>query len=141
MRFFVRFTFWLPVLLALGCGAGYKTAPVSGQVKLDGHPLVGAEVIFSPKSPEGGRPLPISAGQTDESGNYTLSGEGGFEGAVVGEHTVMISLDERNIPDKRVTHFGPPRNLVPDQYNVESTLTCTVPPEGKSDANFELKSK
>jgi len=86
-----------------------------------------------------GKDLPFSMGETDDQGNYTLKlAESGRDGAVIGEHRVIITANERN----REQPIGPegPRELVPRKYNRESTLTCTVPREGRKDFNLELKS-
>ncbi|MEN6496142.1 MAG: carboxypeptidase-like regulatory domain-containing protein [Thermoguttaceae bacterium] len=63
-----------------------ETLPVKGTVKLDGKPVEGADVAFYPKS--GGRP---AMGRTDANGSYTLSTFGNQDGAVPGEHSVVIS--------------------------------------------------
>jgi hypothetical protein len=128
----------LLLLLTVGCGRGYQFAPVSGRVLLDHHPLAHAQVRFYPSA---SKDRPYSVGETDAQGNYTLDAADGqgHEGAVVGEHRVAISIDERYLRKP----LGPrgPRELVPRQYNRDTTLTCSVPPEGKQDANFDLKSK
>src|SRR5262249_37405881 len=79
-------------LLAAGCG-GAKSAPGPGTGPLDGKPLANATVnsqpVARPGSLEAG---PGSAGKTDDQGRYTLRGIAGQNGAVVGEHRVMVSL-------------------------------------------------
>jgi hypothetical protein len=147
MRAYLRFCpLLLSLLLPFGCGKSYKLAPVSGRVMMDNRPLANAEVCFYPT---GGKDLPYSVGITDDQGNYELHlGESDSPGAVPGEHHVTISLDLRRDKAKskmRVESGGrmPTKlgDLVPAQYNRQSKLTCTVPPEGKKDANFDLKSK
>ena len=144
MRGFLQVSLLLPLaLLPLGCGKDYQIASVSGRVRMDNRPLANAEVRFQPTD---GKDFPYAVGFTDDQGNYTLHLDNGSDtpGAVVGEHHVVISLDSRT---KRPGMTKPsklekrPRELVPSQYNRNSTLTCTVPPEGKPDANFDLKSK
>ena len=129
----------LLLVLSLGCSSkGYQFAPVSGRVLMDNRPLAHAEVRFYPSVAKTG---PYSVGETDEQGNYSLvAADGsGNEGAVVGEHRVTISIDERNLRKPP----GPRgfRELVPRKYNSNTTLTCTVPTEGKENAKFDLKSK
>jgi hypothetical protein len=119
------------LLLALGCGKGYKLAPVSGRVTLDQHPLANAEVRFVPTA---GQDLPYSIDVTDE----------GTPGAVVGPHHVTISMNQARakiVP--RAGTRGAPKlgELLPSKYNRNSTLSCDVPPEGKNYANFDLTSK
>jgi hypothetical protein len=135
------------LLLLLGCAKSYKLAPVSGRVMMDDHPLANAEVRFTPVSDE---KLPGSVGVTDDQGNYELhfGSNRDTPGAVLGEHRVTISLDVRRNKDKSKMMMASgrkmptrPGEIVPAQYNEKSKLTCTVPPEGKKDANFDLKSK
>jgi glycine/D-amino acid oxidase-like deaminating enzyme len=133
------------VLLASGCGSP-RIAPVSGVVTLNGKPLAGAIVSFQPiKEDKGpGKALPTSSGTTDENGAYTLKTTTDQEGALVGRHTVSIiriNPQAVNRDTRHVTGTGlPPPDSLPDRYNEKSELTCEVPPEGKRDANFALKS-
>jgi hypothetical protein len=135
----------LPVLLlpSLGCGPRYQVAPVSGQVLMDNRPLAQAEVRFYPANPPKGAAVVYSHGQTDQQGNFTLKtflGDREVDGGLVGEDRVMITLNERDL-DRAGGPRGRPRELVPAQYNTNSKLTFTVPPEGSKDANFKLTSK
>ncbi len=146
MRGFLRRTWLLATLLLLaGCGRGYQLAPVSGRVLMDDKPLANAEVTFYPSW---GKDLPISVGVTNEQGDFTLQVGGdraNTPGAVVGEHRVRISVNPKKAKVMpKLTKFTTQkelRELLPPQYNLQSKLTCTVPPEGKTDANFDLKSK
>jgi hypothetical protein len=127
--------FVLLLLLSLGCGkSGPKNVPVSGRVTMDKRPLADADVMFLPLNPEPGKPAPESSGKTDADGRFTLKrNDGTGEGAVVGPAHVTISIFDLGTDNK------PPRGqLVPRQYNAESKLTFTVPPEGSTEANFDL---
>jgi len=133
-------------LLVGGCSSDGAVVPVSGRVTLDGQPLAGAHVSFQP---EGGASLSDSSAG---SGSYAVTGSDGTyalrlavgdrSGAVVGKHRVEINMrsdadddtDRRTRPPKQTT-------VIPPRYNLKSELSCDVPPGGKSDANFELKSK
>jgi hypothetical protein len=123
----------LPLLLS-GCGKSAKVVPVSGQVTLDKKPLANADVTFSPADADAKNPGALdSSGRTDEQGRFSLKMiQDKREGAVVGSHKVRISLIERGTTIV---------NRVPKEYNTESKLTFTVPAEGTTDANFELKSQ
>ena len=82
---------WLPaVVLALtlgGCGSDRpQTIPVSGTVTLDGSPIEGAIVGFTPTG--GGRP---ATGTTDTSGKFTLTTFEDGDGALPGTHTVTVT--------------------------------------------------
>ncbi|MEP3480100.1 MAG: hypothetical protein ABJZ55_12690 [Fuerstiella sp.] len=62
---------------------------VGGTVTLAGKPLVGAIVEYSPK--ETGRP---SVATTDSEGYYSLLYTNDYSGAVIGDHTIQITLAE-----------------------------------------------
>jgi hypothetical protein len=133
---------------AFGCGSGgsYKTAPVSGRVTLDDKPLANAEVRFHPTAkdivtPGPNQTAPYSHAETDADGKFTLKTflyDHDVDGGIIGENKVTISLNERNMD--KVGPRGMPRELVPAEYNTETTLKVTIPPEGKTE-NLELKSK
>jgi hypothetical protein len=132
-----------------GCGGGdeVQTVSVSGIVTLDGKPLEGALVRFEPTE---GSPTAEgwsdSSGLTDAQGKFTLETGGGQSGAIVGKHRVTIttvdpdfeidvSTETQEIPK------GKGREKLPSRYNTKTELSFTVPPEGSSAANFDLKSK
>ena len=86
-----RWIVWLPaVVLALalaGCGSDRpQTIRVSGTVTLDGSPVEGATVGFTPAG--GGR---LATGTTDASGKFTLTTFEDGDGAVPGTHTVTVT--------------------------------------------------
>ena len=129
------------LVLGLGCGSG-KFAPVSGTVTMNGKPLAGALVIFSPIAREGSIDAgPGSSGKTNDKGEYTLTSDTGRTGALVGKHRVSVSLmnpgtsesDERRRPGQLV-------NQVPVRYNGKTELTYEVPAGGTDKADFALKS-
>jgi hypothetical protein len=133
------------VVLALapaGCGGGsYQTAPVSGQVLLDGKALPNAMVMFVPETTSGAKdPVPSSVGTTGEDGHYSLVLQSGAnkDGAVVGKHKVVITLGAGggSTEAKRTLH-----KQLPERYNRKTELVCDVPAAGRNDANFDLKSK
>lgn len=77
-----------------GCGDS-SIAPVSGKVTLDGAPVAGIRLVFSPILSEGKNdPGPWSSGLTNESGDYSLETRYKDEGAVVGQHTVSFVYDD-----------------------------------------------
>jgi hypothetical protein len=123
----------LPLLL-LGCGSrGSKVVRVSGRVTLDKKALVNATVIFSPaeSDPKDATNME-AAGQTDDEGRYSLKmNQSGRDGAAVGSYKVRISLIERGASLV---------NRLPKSYNQDTQLTFTVPPEGTTEANFDLTS-
>jgi hypothetical protein len=125
---------------ALGCN-GDGIARVSGKVTLNGKPLANADVHFQPiGSKNNPNPGPGSHGKTDANGNYTLRLQTDEDrlGAVVGKHRVMIYAYERAGPQ---SDAGSPKlkDKVPLRYNEKSELTCDVPKDGRSDADFALQ--
>jgi hypothetical protein len=129
-------------ILLLGCGPGYRTAPVSGRITLDGAPLDGASVTFTPIPNEesSGQFGMGSYGKTDGEGRYSLKLiETDTQGAAVGEHRVQVSLPENSGSDSSA---GQASDRVPARYRgLESELTITVPEEGTTEANFDLQSQ
>ncbi|MHB9081972.1 MAG: hypothetical protein ACYC3X_31290 [Pirellulaceae bacterium] len=78
------------LLVCVGCGekAGVSgTVPVTGLVMLDGKPVAGASVTFSPTG-KGGR---AAVGTTDAEGRYTLTTMKPGDGAIPGSYNVAIS--------------------------------------------------
>ncbi len=138
----MRVRLWLLALpLAFGCGGGSKTAPVSGRVTLDNKPLRKAKVNFQPIAREGdNNPGGGSYAETDADGRFTLKTVfGEQDGAVAGTHRVEISAFDREVDpanDRDRT-----RNLVPPEYNRDTTLRFEVPRGGTREANFDLKSR
>ncbi|TVQ04157.1 MAG: hypothetical protein EA381_00585 [Planctomycetaceae bacterium] len=58
-------------LVSIGCGSsGPQVNLVEGQVTMDGSPLAGSTVMFSPTPSSSGR---AAAGVTDASGAYKLT--------------------------------------------------------------------
>jgi len=133
------------LLASGGCGSSGnqpELGTVSGVVKMDGQPLVGVLVSFSPAN---GR---TSTGVTDAQGKYELTYAHGAKGASVGQHTVHISSrggpEGGGDPDEETRGKDAPRQdyfkgKIPAQYDQKSTLTATVKP-GKNTFDFELKS-
>jgi len=131
-------------LLLAGCGGGsekYKTAPVSGRVTLDSKPLADATVEFVPERGKAEKDiLPSSVGVTTEDGRYSLvlETESKPTGAVVGKHKVFITLGASGSSKDSKPTF---HQQLPERYNRRTELRCEVPADGRSDANFDLKSR
>jgi len=97
------------VLLGPGCGRGPKRPvvhPVKGRVMLDGQPLEGVGVSFSPVVKGQG----VTAfGKTLADGSYTLTstrGGGLGAGAVAGEYAVMLQKFVDVVPDAVPPEFS-----------------------------------
>lgn len=149
--------------LAIGCGPTADTvAPVSGRVTVDGKPVKNASIQFTPVGKRAAGAI------TDDNGNYKLSTYGQFDGAVLGEHKVAISLrkpiymgppkknpdpepvsDDPNVLTVRPAEGGVPKQAqqwkspVPEKYWDDSTsgLTRVVEGKGENNFDFELKSQ
>lgn len=116
--------------LTVGCDKGLSG--VSGRVTLDGKPLPGAHVEFTPLS---GRP---SMGKTDTEGHYKLEYSTSKSGVEPGEHTVRIgTYEEESFDMKTGEPVAEIAEIVPQKYNSETTLTEQVKP-GKNSINFKL---
>src|SRR5690606_9935638 len=72
-----------------GCSeSGPPLGIVSGQVTLDGKPLEGAAIVFTPKAQAAD--AGSSRGKTGPDGQYSLSFGSRRSGAYLGEHNVII---------------------------------------------------
>ena len=99
----------------VGCadkGADVGTTAVTGTVTLDGQPVEGASVSFSPKSADGRG----AAGLTDASGRFSLTTVASGDGAMPGSYQVAVS--------KTTTSGGPdvsglesdPSKMTPEDF-------------------------
>lgn len=157
----MRFTVFLGLLCTVaiaGCGSGVDVQSVTGRVTLDGAPIKGATVTFSPVEGGGGK---AAVGIADADGQFKLADMGsGAEGAVAGEYEVGVlwfkpSADSSNAtgesgggatPEKddakSRSGVSGPESLLPVAYQdpKSSGLKATVV-KGKNEFNFELDSK
>jgi hypothetical protein len=85
-----RFVFLLPLIaLVAGCGPAIEFGQVSGTVRAGGLPLPGVLVTFIPEA-NGPAAAVRSMGVTDDNGQYRLKTESQRDGAVLGQHRVII---------------------------------------------------
>ncbi|HJZ53797.1 MAG TPA: carboxypeptidase-like regulatory domain-containing protein [Gemmataceae bacterium] len=131
------------LLLVAGCSGGPDLAPVSGRITLDGKPLADATVGFYPV---GANTDVMSTGRTNSNGEYSLKTVMKNQpGAVVGQHRVSITVEPdltgSDLPADQLGKVARPPKLPARYQGQESELNCNVPPGGKTDANFDLKSK
>ena len=81
---------------------------------------------------------PGSHAITGSDGRFTLRvGVEDIDGAMVGKHTVRISLPDKPAGDPGGAYLT--RELLPARYNSTSALTFDVPADGTTDAVFDLK--
>jgi len=144
------------VLLAMtGCngasgGADHPpTYPVTGKVLYKDQPVADAMVSFRSGPAE---KAVAAAGKTDANGNFELTSFEPGDGAVAGEHKVIVvkTIIEGEDPsyfDTNSPNYGktPPKTtkkfLVPEKYSKfeSSGLTATVKDSGTSEVTLELK--
>ena len=143
--------FALPCFVLPGCsgGAGFSVEMVEGTITLDGVPVVGATVGFSPIDSEG---IP-AVGKTNESGKFILTATQGGQygkGTMLGKYNVSVTKEqlEREYTAQELQRMdagAPPPNIpvvsvVPKKYNnpKNSGLTAEVV-RGKNTFNFVLE--
>jgi hypothetical protein len=119
-------------LVSMGCGGGSET--VSGKVTLDGAPLPAAYLTLVPKDRKVKGPF---IAKTDEQGQFAFGSiEEPGSGAPAGAYTLSITTAHSEAADEDTP---PPPQRVPPPHS--TGIDFEVPEGGKSDANFELRSK
>jgi hypothetical protein len=80
------------LVIFLGCGSSDapKLAPVTGSVAFNGQPVAGATVSFIPENANGR----MATGVTDKDGKFQLSTNAINDGAVIGEHKILVVKSE-----------------------------------------------
>ncbi|MFO0950537.1 MAG: hypothetical protein U0835_05170 [Isosphaeraceae bacterium] len=126
--------------LAPGCGsepADFPREPVAGTITLDGRPLDEGLITFTPTD----KPEPVvSAVVTD--GAFTL---GRPDGPAPGPHRVEVWSQKPTgktvrDPDRAGEKVAEVRSVVPEHYNVNTTLTAEVKPGADNRFEFGLSS-
>lgn len=114
----------------IGCGGSDlpELGQVTGVITLDGQPLPEAMVRYQPAT---GRQ---SSAMTDAQGRYELLFLKGANGALLGKHTVSITITSAGDADQPSAQ---PEVTLPANYNTESTLTAEVE-AGANVIDFEL---
>ena len=128
-----RWALLLALTTTLGCFGGRPDLDfgnVSGKVTLQGEPLADATVRFQPTT---GRP---SYGKTNENGEYSLNFMGKEWGAIVGDHQVAITTEDR-IENPETGESRWQSEILPPKYNKQSELTAVVEP-GENQIDFTL---
>lgn len=127
--------------LTVGCGPPtLKLVPVSGVVTLNGKPVEGAAVMFSPQA--GGRP---AIGLTDAAGRFQLTTVKTNDGALEGTHVIAVTKLETTGVEADADGLSTPLTSevrqvwhVPKKYSAPATSGLTA--EVKSEMpEVELK--
>lgn len=130
--------------MVVGCGkqsAGPTTYPVAGLVTLAGAPVGGANVQFTPTSPD----LGIAGAQatTNADGTFEVQiqldmGKTSKDGLPAGDYRVAITKLE--LPQGQSTATKAPKNVLPAKYAMAdaSQLTATVKADGENRFEFPL---
>jgi len=127
-------------LLVAGCGTPVEMGQVEGTVRAGGQPLSGVLVTFIPTHEVPGGVI-RSMGKTDGQGRYRLQAENQQDGAVVGQHQVIVEdLAIYSAPrdaDGTVTQLPPER--VPQAYSdlLQTKLQREVQP-GEQTIDLDL---
>jgi hypothetical protein len=118
----------ITVLTIFGCSRSHQPplGLVSGTVTLDGVPLAGAIVRFTPAGP--GR---TSEGITDADGHYELRYLRAIAGANIDQHAVRITT---------ASEENGGRELLPPRYHSRTQLEARVV-SGLNDLDFALRSQ
>ena len=145
-------------LFSVGCGqSGPAVEYVKGVVTLDGTPLEGATVFFSPKGSGGIG----AAGMTQPDGSFTLNAKGAkpSAGTAAGDYSVTVTKVEMpefpNITEDDPRYGTPehdrlnqeagrakPKAIVPEKYNSAETSPFTAKVEsGSNTFTFDISSK
>jgi hypothetical protein len=116
------------LLLTVGCGRSDRPdlGTVEGTVTLNGKPLAGALVVFTPSGP--GR---SASDLTDAAGRYELTYLRDIAGATLGPHVVIITT---------ATEERGGREILPPRYHEKTELSATIA-AGANTIDFPLESK
>lgn len=143
LRRFVRAVLATGLVLAgiAGCGVKgeFETAPVYGKVTVNGRPLETGSLVFVPVASG-----PSAQANLDSSGNYVLGTYSTNDGAVIGDHEVMIvALTGGEGPQEASDPNAGLKSLIPARYGdlKKSGLRATVKADTDNEFNFDLADK
>lgn len=122
-------TMAVSVALGLGCRKQPKLVPVEGIVLIGGEPAANISVQFLPDA-VGGEPRPTSFATTEQDGRFSLLAPEGKQGAVVGEHSVILADCDEERPAQGTPLKKPPR-LDGKYSTLAGRLRATVTENGQ----------
>jgi hypothetical protein len=111
-------------------------------VTLDGKPLASGAIQFFPSqvSTSG---FAVQGGDTIKNGKFSIARDVGL---VPGNYRVSI-YSGNTTGERPKADVGPgrvakaPKELIPNKYNAQSTLSADIPKGGLSDLRFDLSTK
>ncbi len=148
MKHFSLALLLIPVLFGCGGASGNQreTAPVKVTLTLDGSPLADASIAFVASQD----PVPAS-GKTDANGVAEMTTYTSGDGAVLGNHNVMVVKNEltgKEAADQDSAAYDPNatgvkvKGLIPAKYSNPGTSGFVAEvKKGKNEFTFDLKSK
>ena len=121
------------------------TYAAGGTVLVDGKPMEGVKVQFERSSADDGPPC-VAFGYTDSWGRFRLRTFRDGDGAVAGDHVVLIeriTFEPMSKPAR--AEVAPMREVshLPDRYRSSHTsgMTATVVPGGRNEFSFAITAK
>ncbi|QDU55076.1 hypothetical protein [Aeoliella mucimassa] len=136
---FVTLTLLLGLASLVGCSEPTPdTYPLAGTVTLDDKPLDHGTMNLVPMDSGSGLPA-ISI----EQGAFSCPVE---SGPIAGNYRVEITASEKTgrmieDPDFAGKQTEETRQLIPRRYNVQSTLTLSIPADNAESLKYDLKSR
>jgi hypothetical protein len=123
-----------------GCGPKSDLLPVNGSITLDGASLKSGSIRFTLTGSE----KTFTAAAPIKEGQYSLPQ---IKGLLPGTYHIMISAVDENSPMVTIRDASgkplttAPAELIPAEFNTESTKTVNVTSDGENQFNFDILSK
>lgn len=130
---FVLTCFLFCLTAFVGCGKGDGLCSVEGTVTLDGVPVATGTINFGPMAGQHG----TATGAKIVDGKYSAKASEGE--MVVSVYSQKLEKLENPTEDDKAHGVTERRvELIPEKYNRQSELKCTIKP-GKNTVDFDLK--
>ena len=120
-----------------GCGGPTKATiyPVKGKLTKGGQPLVGnVRITFLPADPK----LPGSLADVGPDGTFTAKCVDGRDGAVAGQHKIILEVLMRPEDYSRGNAGPPPAAPFPDAYKTAATTPKQVEVKASTDNDITI---
>ena len=123
----------LALTMFLGCG-GSKFTEVSGNVTFDGQPVNKGSISFLPAEGRG----PTAAAVIEQGRFSTRVATGRFKVQILAYRKIGERHANEGDPSTPMVDIN--EQILPEQYNSETTLTCEIKP-GRQKVDFPLQPK